>query len=275
MTNLKDSLCHLVGDLAARVRPDLLREIETGTQTGHNLRLKRWIVEARTQHALRQGDPEAASRALIDGWHSETANQFYYKYPHRFERWFLGPHHVIVDEIEALVAEAPLARLVEIGCGDGRVLQHCAARMATIPDCIGLDINPAIIARNRQAYAGEARLSFVEADAEGWIAENAGPGTLLLTYGGVMEYFDRRSLGRIFRNLARQPGSAIALVEPVDPEHDLASDPGSHSFGFEHSFSHNHAAILAEAGFATRFSSVQMLDGIRWALFLTQRSVAG
>lgn len=270
MTGLKDRIRIAIGGLAARAAPRLVREIDAGVQTGRNIRLKRWILLARTRDALERGDETEVSRALMTQWRSESANRFYDKYPARFGEWFLGPHQAIVDEMARLAEETPFDLLVEIGCGDGQVLAHCAERMPGIPSCVGIDINRSIIARNRATYADRPRLRFVAGNAETWLMRNTGPRTLLFSYGGVMEYFSRGSLRRIFGDLAAKPGSAVALVEPVAPGHDLEHDAGSFSFGEERSFSHNHGAILAAAGFEERYRFETRLGGARWMMMLAR-----
>lgn len=270
MSGLKSRIQITLGRIAARLAPHLLREMEAGEQTGSNIRLKRWIAMAQTQAALAGGSSATISQTLMNNWRSESANSYYDQYTARFEKWFLGPHQAVVDEMVKLNAETPLRLMVEVGCGDGRVLDHCAERMPDIPDCVGVDINPAIIARNQEVYAEKPRLRFVAENAERWLAQNTGPGTLLFTYGGVLEYFSRESLEGIFRDMAGKPGSAVALVEPVAPDHDLEQGSQSFNFGQEHSFSHNYAALLTEAGLELRYQSETQLGGARWVMMLAQ-----
>jgi hypothetical protein len=86
----------------------------------------------------------------------------------------------------------------------------------------------------------------------------------------VLEYFSRGSLGRIFADLAGKPGSAVVLVEPLAPDHDLDRDEGSHIFGLERSFSHNYAALLSEAGLQLRYRNEVLSGGVRWIMMLAQ-----
>lgn len=271
----KNGLRIVLGRIAARAMPHLVREIEAGVQTGRDIRLKRWILFAHTRAAVEHGSEADISSALQSQWRSEIADDFYDKYADRFEEWFLGPHQIIVDEMVRLQAEMPFRRLVEVGCGDGRVLAHCAERMPEIPECVGVDINPTIIARNSKTFAAAPRLRFVAGNAESWLAREAGPATLLFSYGGVLEYFDPAALRRIFSDLAGNPGPAVALVEPVAPGHDLDNNTRSYNFGQERSFSHNHAALLSQAGFTVRYRSEIQLGGVRWMMLLARMSGDG
>lgn len=58
-----------------------------------------------------------------------------------------------------------------------------------------------------------------------------------------MEYFSFETLTKVFCQLAKPHPAAVALVEPVDPDHDLLNDPASYAFGQENSFSHNHESL--------------------------------
>ena len=141
-------------------------------------------------------------------------------------------------------------------------------RCPTWQNFIGVDINPVIIARDRVDFAPNPRLQFLSADASVWLAQNAKAGTILLTYGGVMEYFADTTLTAMFATLAQHHPAAVALVEPVDPAHDLAQDAASHAFGQENSFSHNHEKLLQAAGYHVMFRKTLSLGGASWVMLL-------
>jgi len=187
----------------------------------------------------------------------------------RFDGWFHGPHYPLVDALAAAAAANPrFVRLVEVGCGDGRALVHIAERLPGLPELVGLDINARIIARNACMHGDRPRLRFVHTDARRWLAEETGDGTILFSYGGVLEYVSEPELAAIFARLGRHRDTAVALVEPVDPLHNLSSDAGSHPHGLERSFSHNHLALLAAAALTIRFAEEVTVHGIRWMMIL-------
>ena len=268
MSQLKDALKRRVGGLLEVLAPWAARDIDQNQHTGRFLKAKRWILYARGARARQRGDADALQKTLFDFWHTDAADDYFDQYGDRFAKWFLGPHHEIVDQLVALSQSGDYNRLIEIGCGAGQVLEHCAQAMPKMQSFVGVDINPAIIARNRVAFAQNPRLQFLSADASVWMKETAQPGTILLTYGGVMEYFSSRTLSEMFTVLAGQGLAAVALVEPVDPNHNLAKDPASHAFGQENSFSHNHERLLQAAGFQTRFRKTMPLGGQSWVLLL-------
>ncbi len=252
--------------------PGLARDIGSGANPERFVRLKRCIIHSRTVRARQKGDAGTLQGVLFDSWRIDRAGNFYDKFTDRFDRWFLGPHHEIVDQLQELSRKTQFDTLIEIGCGDGRVLEHCVAALPDIRHAVGIDINPAIIERNRENFRDNPRLSFTAADASTWLAENMGDGTIVLTYGGVMEYFSAPALSSMFRTIAKHDRVAVALVEPVDPAHDLVGDPASRPFGQESSFSHNHAALLGGAGFRIVFSKTLHLGGAFWMMMLAEKS---
>ena len=134
-------------------------------------------------------------------------------------------------------------------------------------------MNPVIIARDRADFAQNHRLQFLAADASVWLQDTAGPGTILLTYGGVMEYFSAETLSAMFGTLAQYRPAAVALVEPVDPDDNLARNAASHAFGSENSFSHNHKRLLEAAGYDVTSHKSLDLGGVSWVMLLAAVTV--
>lgn len=260
-----------VGTLLGLAAPRLAESDPTGEPASSMaLRLRRWVLHARLERARWRGDAARIEATLHDFWRGQTGDDFYDRYAQRFERWFNGPHRAIIDRMADLADRRNWSNLVEIGCGDGRALSHLATVLPGIRSAVGIDINPRIIARDRIAHAGNRKLRFMDCDACAVLPDLIVPGTLLFSYGGVLEYFTAEHLDAIFDLVRAAPGSAIALVEPVDPAHDLFLDPTSHVFGGENSFSHNHAARAARAGLAVRFQQEIVDGGVRWMMLLAE-----
>lgn len=263
----------LVGSIAEVVLPGLGREIDEGRSSGRALKLKSAILHSRLRRAERRNDPAAIEQAQLAYWRSDVREGFYTAYLARFDRWFHGPHYRLVNALADTVASNPrLVRLIEVGCGDGRAVAHLAERLPGLRELVGLDINARIIERNVRAYGDRPRLRFVQADVRRWLAEETRDGTVLFSYGGVLEYLSEAEFALILTRLGSRSDTAVALVEPVDPRHDLARDAGSHIHGAERTFSHNHPALLAAAGFTTRFAEELSLDGVRWMMILATSS---
>lgn len=207
-------------------------------------------------------------------WTHGPATEFHEFAETRFDRYFLGHHAAIVPALRAaLAAGAPAAALCEIGCGCGRVLQHLAREFPGVPRVIGLDLSEAQVERNRARYVAE-RMQFEAGDGIAWIARNAQPGWAYLSYGGVLEYVARARVAALYESLAtRLAPATMLLVEPLAADHDLEREPQSKVYGAENTFSHNHVALLADAGFELLSRFEQQVDGQRWLLIVARSLV--
>ncbi|MCY4179750.1 MAG: class I SAM-dependent methyltransferase [Litoreibacter sp.] len=182
--------------------------------------------------------------------------------------YYGGSHIQIVDWLKEHAKSNELVQVIEVGCGDGRALATMAERIPNVQSWTGVDINAEIIARNQETFAGRRELEFVTADATDWLTEHVGAGTLLMTYGGVMEYIAPETLKLWFTLIAQNRGAGVLLVEPVDPNHDLAADPESHFFGWEQSYSHNHRSLLERSGLRILRSEEEYFTDYRFVLML-------
>jgi SAM-dependent methyltransferase len=258
----------VLGASLEKALPGLAHEIDTGKSTKKMVRLKNWIVYSRLARARKNGDTASISDAHFDYWKSDVGNAFYDQFTTRFNDWFLAHHKVIVDELGEIIRENPgFNRLVEIGCGDGQVLRYCQAHLSSVGDIVGLDINPTIIERNRVVAQNDS-ITYVHGNATEWLKAHPKPGTIVLSYGGVLEYFSQQALRDLLALLAAHAPAMIALVEPLDPKADLDNQEESHTFGQEKSFSHPHRRVLESAGYAVRFEKEILLDGVRWMLMV-------
>lgn len=268
MSQAKETIKLWGGSVLEYLAPWVTRDLDRGLNSGRFIKMKRWIVHARVARARARGDTDALQKSLFHFWRADTADAYFDRYLDRHEALFLGHHLEIVDQLATLSRTGDYRRLVEVGCGEGRVLEHCAAALPEVQEFTGVDINPVIIARNKVAFAGNPRLQFLSADASIWLQKTSSPGTILLTYGGVMEYFAAQTLTSIFTTLADHSPAAVALVEPVDPIHDLVNDAASHTFGQEHSFSHNHQKLLEAAGYEVVYCKTLEAGQASWVMLL-------
>ena len=271
MDTAKDALKRLIGRTADVLLPSLGRDIDAARHTTQAPKLKRAILFSRLRRAEDQGDAAKIEEALNAYWRADES--WYYDNVAFAEARFstFREHHATIIDHLRRVADSSFGRLVEIGCGDGSILAYAAARLPTVREAIGLDINAAVIARNLAAQPSDDRLKFVNGDARDWLEANLRSGTIAFTNNGVLEYFSQASFDRLLRALASRPPAAIALVEPVAPDHDLRTQSESYAFGKERSFSHNHRTRLIEAGFDVCFEKHMWAVGVRWILMIGVR----
>lgn len=273
MSRAKDALKILVGRAAGFALPGLAQEIDENRNPERAAALKRAILRARLFDAQSKGDVAAIEAALAAFWKGQSGDRFHDHHQDLRFQLFRDQHAIIVDALAEAISDGGFTRLVEIGCGDGGVLAYCAEHLPQISDAVGLDINAAVVARAAADHRQAGRpLTFVHADAESWLAAHPRPGTVMLSNGGVLEYLSQSSFDSLLQTLGRTAPAAIALVEPVAPHHDLASQTESFVHGWENSFSHNHRWRLSQAGFDVVYEKELVTPSVRWMLMIGVRA---
>jgi hypothetical protein len=269
---LRETLKLAVGGAAERLLPQIAHEVETGANPDRLPRVKNAILAARIHRAKRTGRTDEVQAALAAVWRGPFGNRFHVTNNESRLRLTLDHHGAAVDALQSLLASERYARLVEIGCGDALVLEHVMAGAPSHMRAVGIDLNDVALARACTRLGPQARARFVQADGAAWVAANRAPGTILFTNGGVLEYFAPESVDRLFATLAATAPSAVVLIEPLDPAHDLAAMPDSRIFGREDSFSHNYPVRLARAGFRIVQQTEVRTPPIRWIIVVAEHA---
>ena len=266
--DLKSGLKVLLGRCAEALFPSAVRDLEDGANPDHRSRTKKLILFARMNRARKSGNLNQSEDALHQYWQTDFAHDFYDRFQDRFGKWFYGVHYPAIERLVRYANETGATRVVEIGCGDGQALDHISQKITGAQQFIGIDINPRIVEENKLRFASNPKLEFLSGNAIDWIRNNLISETLFYSYGGVLEYFSEESLTELLTLLNLQKGVAIALVEPVDPEHDMTLVQDSHLFGEESSFSHNYRYLLESCGFQIAFEDEVSTGKIRWVMML-------
>jgi len=265
---MKQQLKCLAGSVLHHLAPRLSREVDQGQIDGRHERLKRLIADYQTGRAAASGDLTSLHERLASYWQSSRGDEFYDAYPQRFQEWFLGHHYSVIEALAGELEKRPeIHRLIEVGCGDGKVLSHLSERFPQFNAATGIDLNEKIIARNREVYR-ETRLRFESGDLHEYLQAYQGSGILLVSYGGVLEYLTEIELEDLFtsfRNLANPV--MLMLVEPIAADYDLEKETQSRPHGIEKSFSHPHRHLLEQAGWTITYEEVQQREH-RWMLMI-------
>lgn len=269
----RDRLKRAVGRLALVLVPPLARVIDLHRFPATRARLAEAMRYARLTRASAESDLPRVEAELAAFWQGDRGDRFHTHWNDDRVSHFLTEHSPLIDRFAALAAARRFeaTRLVEIGCGDGRVLDLVAGRLPSIPAFIGIDLNAEAVAGARARLAGQARIAFHQGDGKAWLDAHPQGGTVLFTNGGVLEYFAPASLDRLFATLAAQAPAAAVLIEPREPGHDFDTQPESRIFGRENSFSHNYRARLQAAGFTLAELSFLHTGLADWVLVVAFR----
>lgn len=269
----RDRLKEAVGRLALILVPPLDRLIGLARFPGLHARLTEAMRYARLARASASADLSGVEAQLAAFWEGDRGDRFHTHWNDDRVNHFLAEHSPLLDRFAALAAARGFAasRLVEIGCGDGRVLEIVADRLPAIPALIGIDLNAEAVTGAAARLAGHPRLAFHQGDGRAWLDAHPQAGTVLFTNGGVLEYFAPASLDALLASLAAQAPAAAVLIEPRDPGHDFDAQPGSVIFGREKSFSHNYRARLQAAGFTVAACDFLRTVHADWVLVVAFR----
>ena len=271
-SKIKEFAKVVIGFAAEKMMPGLARDIDEGRPTGKSLKLKRAIVHSRVQRAKWRGDEAAAKKAVDDWWKSDVGDHFYDQMAgqQRFEDMFLGPHYPLVERLKEICGPGSVySNLVEVGCGDGLVLRHLSETLSNLESFTGLDISERIIERNRAEFADHEKIDWQYANVLDWIGENDRDGTVLFSYGGVMEYLNEEELTGVYAALKKSKNVAVALAEPMDVSYDAKQETESRFIGTEHVYyCHNYAHILRQTGYRIEFEKYLSIVGWPWVMVI-------
>ena len=241
-----------VGNLLRCLRPDLAKRVDARPFDPGWTSAAKLIRNAHLLNAVDRKDHETLRRYFTHYWSSATSTEFYEGFAHRFEELFLRHHAVIADRIaESLpvLGDGPI-RLVEVGSGDGKVLEWLSEKLPGIATLHGVDLNAREIQRCRERHCDSSRLFFHEGDLLGWLRANPAPRTVLVTNGGVFEYLLEDELRNLFSELRLLCAPClVAITESIATDHDIETEEHSLPYGHEFAFSHNYSALLRSSGF--------------------------
>ncbi|MES2659983.1 MAG: class I SAM-dependent methyltransferase [Verrucomicrobiota bacterium] len=253
----------IIGNLLMVLRPQLSAAVKAAPFRENWPAAGKLIRNGHLLNAVAKKDHALICRFLSDFWSSQASVDFYTGLSHRYETLFLRHHEAIVGEtVEACQkAGGKFHQLIELGAGDGRVIEHFSRHFREITEFHAIDINAEQVVNNRRIYAAQPALHFHHADIRKWIPQHAEAGTVVIVNGGVLEYLTRPELAVMLEHLAGHCSPCvIAITESIATDHDLQSEPGTYPYGLELSLSHNYLALLREVGFDITYTHDRLTD---------------
>ncbi|MEO9892788.1 class I SAM-dependent methyltransferase [Aurantibacter sp.] len=183
-----------------------------------------------------------------------------------FENIFLPDWSFIFDKLQIELAGSTYEykTLVEIGAGNGNVLNFLSQKFPQIEQFIGIDLSVKQIAINKQRFHSNTRLSFVAADVLDWVNEFGEENTIFVTSGGVLEYFTQENLEAFLKRLNNLGKIKFIAIEPIGSQVNFETNSNSQIYGPESSFSHNYKKLFENAGFSIWHQSNVKQDNTEW-----------
>ena len=167
------------------------------------------------------------------------------------ENIHLPAYKTILDVLRNEVSKESFTfgKLVEIGTGNGSVLNYLSSNYSDVEELIGIDLSKEQTKTNNITYNSNPKLEFIAGDVLDWIENQQQGNFVFFTFRGVLEYFSQHQLSRFFEKLNSLGNVIFYAIEPTDAEHNYEKYPNSKVYGVEGSFSHNYAKLFKDAGF--------------------------
>lgn len=234
-----------IGKVTLIFRPSLKEKFLSGQHPSN--KIERIALVSMVFDLSDNGKKEDLAKLHRKLWESPDAFHFYSSTDNRFDMMFELVKNELTDMFKQFFELGINARVVEIGCGTGKILDHLNKKLS-FQKLIGIDINAAQIGLNQSKFEDDPKLQFVACDAISWMENFHGLKTVYLTFGGVFEYFTEKELKAVFENIKKSTPAAIVIFEPLAKDFDPNEENHSRVFGSEQSFSHPYTKFAKEFG---------------------------
>ncbi len=251
---MKEEIKNLAGTILAAMRP---KRASVLTKRGMTIAdddkfslADRLIRNAILSKAEKNGDFDTLAEFQRNYW-MNRGKEFFFETDDSFENAFLPDCAFIFDILKEKLEkeDGHYNTLVEIGTGNGKVLEYLSSKFPEIDSMVGIDLSLDQITINTQKFKKEPRLEFVASDGYEWVKEHGRGNMIFVTSRGVLEYFTERRLQDFLKMLNALGKIIFVAIEPNGVDHDFAINPGSQPYGHERSFSHNYPILFENAGF--------------------------
>ena len=251
---MKNFIKTIVGSILIVIMPKKAKELSSkGMTIDVGLTLKeRLMRHTLLGKAKKDEDFETLSQFHQDFWTNKADEYFSTRFFNNvLEDFFIPKCSFLVDLLKEKLDQegGKFNILVEIGTGEGTVLNYLSSQLPNVNRFIGIDLSTAQIESNKNLFSKNKKLEFVASDAFDWIKENRNDHMIIITCNGVLEYFTQSRLQDFFNELNSFGKVIFVAIEPIGVNHDFLKNPNSEIYGVENSFSHNYVKMFKDAGF--------------------------
>jgi len=199
--------------------------------------------------ALYADSPVTPGPLLSQIWGASGATEYHVHHLQYFTEHmdeFLQIHTHLFSRLAQFLAQEEFSHVVEIGCGSGMIVERVAAQAErSRAQFVGLDLNPEIVALNRQRNA-HSRVQYHQANNVQELLSQIRPSFVLVFANATFTFFTEKELLNCLTWLATNvPRGAIVIADATAL--DLQQEQHSRPFGVL-TFSHNYEFLLAQAG---------------------------
>lgn len=181
---------------------------------------------------------------------SSSENQGYYDFTSkRLKGMFEQLKESLFTTISNQINQSPYEEFIELGCGEGIVINRISESFKQINFFLGVDINKAQIEINKITYSANKSLRFRSIDLSKDLEHIKGSNKIYLTFGGVLEYLTEKELLFLLKELSSMKNIVFILYEPIKLGFNFKEEKHSILYGTEFSFCHPYHYYLSKIGF--------------------------
>jgi len=263
-------LAETIGDILVFLQPKkAFRLSENRITLIHKNKRHLNIFERLMRYSLVQklekiDDHEAIAEQNRNFWTNNKATELFLETEDTFNTDFLPNCTFIFDLLKKELSNQSeeFNTLVEIGTGNGDVLDYLSLEFPHITCFVGIDLSQHQIEINNKKFEKNQRLEFVTADAVDWVKEHGHGNTIFVSSRGVLEYFLEQHLQEFLIQINLLGKIIFIAIEPNGADHDFETQPNTQLYGNEPSFSHNYTRLFKNAGFSLwHFSQKPWFEG--------------
>ncbi|MDY8134322.1 class I SAM-dependent methyltransferase [Aquimarina sp. 2201CG5-10] len=257
-------LASTLGNLLVVLRPEKARQLsEKGvTLVLNNLSLTERLMRRAILKNIEKKEDYDTLAELHQNYWTKQGSDFFEATNDTFKNNFLPDcsfiFELLKDELSNQSEE--FNTLVEIGTGNGNVLEYLSSEFPKIDHFVGIDLSSIQIDINNKKFHENKKLEFVALDGFEWVKKNGQGNTIFVTSRGVLEYFVEERLQAFLKEINDLGKTIFIAIEPNGTEHNFETNPKSQPYGPERSFSHNYPKLFKDAGFSIWHLSYKPLE---------------
>jgi hypothetical protein len=259
-------LTNTVGSLLVTLRPQKVKQLSEKGLTlvlGDNLSLSERLMRRAILKKIEKNEDHDQLAQLHKTYWAKQGDHFVNNTEDNLKNIHLPAYKDTLDVLKNEISNAPIAfeKLVEIGTGNGSVLNYLSSNYPDIKDFIGIDLSEEQTKINQIDYKDNSKLKFIGGDVLDWLENQQQGNFVFLTFRGVLEYFTQQQLVVFFKKLNALGNIIFYAIEPTDSEHNYETNPNSKVYGVEGSFSHNYEKLFKDTGFNVWYSDAKSESG--------------
>ncbi|WP_324024160.1 class I SAM-dependent methyltransferase [Maribacter sp. BPC-D8] len=252
---MKKIIKEFIGAFLVKLQPE---KVETLIKKGISFNVKnelslseRFMRSALLKNAEKNQDFNMLAEYHENFW-KETGRKYFSEKENVLKDFFLPNCLPVFEKLHDILKDThkEFHTMVEIGTGNGDVLDYLSSKFPQIERFVGIDLSVEQINFNQKLYDENIKIEFVAADGFEWIKENGTNNMIIFTSGGVLEYFSEQRLQKFFSYLNELGFSIFIAIEPIGANIDFTKNPNSQPYGVERSFSHDYLRLFKNAGFS-------------------------